>query len=79
MRLGQNTRLEAKDRAVGLLDGDPHGHGTRRRVDDIAERPHGEDCRSKAGVEDRRHPGGDERQTVVGVHGWRALLMRARS
>ena len=26
MRLGQHPRLEAKDRAVGLLEGDPDGH-----------------------------------------------------
>ena len=73
MRLRQDTRLEAKHRAVRLLEGDPKRHATGGRVDEIVKRPYGQDRRSKARVEDGHHAGRDERKAVGGVQ-WCEIL-----
>jgi hypothetical protein len=69
MRLGQEMRVEAKDRAIGLLESEPDGDRAGRRLRQAAERPHGQNRRAKAGIEDRHHARCNEGKSAVGVHG----------
>jgi hypothetical protein len=65
----QYMRLEAKDRAIGLLERNPERHAGGRRGDEILKRPDRQHRGPKGRIEDRRDPGRDERQTVVRVGG----------
>ena len=69
MGLGQDLCLEVKDRAVGLLESDPHGNRTPRAVNETAKCPHGENGRPEAGIEHWYHTRCDQRQLVNGAHG----------
>ena len=76
MRLRQDTRFEAKHRAVRLLHGDSKRHAGGGCVDEVVKRPHGQDRRSKGRVEDGRHTGRDERKAVVGIQWCEILAFR---
>ena len=69
MRRRQDRDVEAEDRAVGLFDGEAHGHAAAGGRDLRAERAHGEHGRTKARVEHRRDLGSDEGESVQSVHG----------
>ena len=50
---GSTARVEPEHRAVGLLERDPHRHGTGGRVDQRAEGARGQDGGAERGIENR--------------------------
>jgi hypothetical protein len=68
MALWEHVGEDVRDDAIGLFQSQTDGDGIGQGAGLLAKGAIGENGGTKGGVEDRGDAGGDQGETVVGVH-----------